>query len=69
LRLEGATNFQAWKERILLLLEENDLKEYVEVVVASPTDPQELAVHKKKEVKAKQGVARIRKGSLDSTHC
>jgi hypothetical protein len=52
--LEGETNFQAWKERILLLLEENDLKEYVEVVVASPTDPQELVVHKKKEVKAKR---------------
>jgi hypothetical protein len=53
-RLEGETNFQAWKERVLLLLEENDLKEYVEVVVASPTDPQELEAHKKKEVKAKQ---------------
>jgi hypothetical protein len=25
--LEGATNFRAWKARILLLLEENDLKE------------------------------------------
>jgi hypothetical protein len=53
-RLEGETNFQAWKERILLLLEENDLKEYVEVVVADPMDPQELVVHKKKEVKAKR---------------
>ena len=31
----------------------NDLKYYVEVVFASPTDPQELAFHKKKEVKAK----------------
>jgi hypothetical protein len=53
-RLEGATNFRAWKARVLLLLEENDLKEYVESVVASPTDPQELAAHKKKEVKAKR---------------
>jgi hypothetical protein len=34
-RLEGETNFQAWKERVLLLLEENDLKEYVEDVVPS----------------------------------
>jgi ribosomal silencing factor RsfS len=51
-----------WKEqqisglgrpRILLLLEENDLKEYVEMVVPSPNDLQELATHKKKEVKAK----------------
>jgi hypothetical protein len=53
-RLEGETNFWAWKARILLLLEENDLKEYVEGVVPSPTDPQELATHKKKEVKAKR---------------
>jgi hypothetical protein len=37
--LEGETKFQAWKERVFPLLQENDLKEYVEVVVASPTDP------------------------------
>jgi hypothetical protein len=53
-RLEEATNFRAWKAKILLLLEENDLKEYVEGVVPSPTDPQGLAAHKKKEVKAKR---------------
>jgi hypothetical protein len=52
-RLEGETNFWAWKERVLLLLEENDLKEYVEDVVPSPTDPVDLAFHKKREVKAK----------------
>jgi hypothetical protein len=38
-RLEGATNFRAWKTMILFLLEENDLKEYVEMVVPSPNDP------------------------------
>jgi hypothetical protein len=53
-RLEGVTKFQAWKARIILLLEENDLKEYVEVVVSDPIDPRELVVHKKKEVKAKR---------------
>jgi hypothetical protein len=37
-RLEGATKFPVWKARVLLILEENDLKEYVEVVVASPID-------------------------------
>jgi hypothetical protein len=35
-------------------LEDNDLKEYVEVLVVDPIDPQELVVHKKKEVKAKR---------------
>jgi hypothetical protein len=52
-RLEGETNFRAWKARIFLLLEENDLKEYVEGVIPSPIDPRELATHKK-EVKAKR---------------
>jgi hypothetical protein len=52
-RLEGETNFQAWKERVLLLLEDNDLKEYVEGVVVAHNDPHELTTHKKKEVKAK----------------
>jgi hypothetical protein len=51
--LEGATNFLAWKARILLLLEENDLKEYVEMVIPDPKDAQELAAHRKREVKAK----------------
>jgi hypothetical protein len=36
------------------MLEENDLKEYVELGFGDPMDPQELVVHKKKEVKAKQ---------------
>jgi hypothetical protein len=38
-RLEGATNFQAWKARILLLLEEYDIKEYIEKVILDPNDP------------------------------
>jgi hypothetical protein len=37
-RLEGETNFRAWKDRVLLL-EENDLKKYVESVVPSPIVP------------------------------
>jgi hypothetical protein len=52
--LEGTINFLSWKARILLLLEENDLKEYVEFEVEIPTNPRELASHKKKEVKAKR---------------
>jgi hypothetical protein len=37
--LEGGTNFWAWRARVLLL-EENDLKKYVEGVVPSPACPQ-----------------------------
>jgi hypothetical protein len=36
-----------------LLLEENDLKDYVEKVISDSNDPHELAAHKKREVKAK----------------
>ena len=53
-RLKGETNLWAWKEMVLLLLEENDLNEYVEDVVVTPTKPHELKTHKKKEVKAKR---------------
>jgi hypothetical protein len=52
-RLEGETNFWAWKARVLLIFEENDLKEYVEDVVPSSNDTVDLEFHKKKEVKAK----------------
>jgi hypothetical protein len=50
--LARETNLRAWKERALLL-EENDLKEYVEDVVPSPTDPVDLEFYKKREVKGK----------------
>jgi hypothetical protein len=53
-RLDGATNLWAWKARLLFLLEENDLKDYVEMVISNPNDPQELATHRKREVKAKR---------------
>jgi hypothetical protein len=52
--LEGVTNFWAWKERVIFLLEENDLKKYVEGVVSSPIDPLESTAHKKKDVKVKR---------------
>jgi hypothetical protein len=38
---------------ILFLLEENDLKDYVEMVIPDPNDALELETHKK-EVKSKQ---------------
>jgi len=40
--------------RVTLLLEENDLWDIVMDVVPLPTEPQQLAAHKKKEVKAKK---------------
>jgi hypothetical protein len=40
--LEVAINIQVWKARILLLMEENDLKDYVEMVIPDPNDALEF---------------------------
>jgi hypothetical protein len=47
-------------------LEENDLKDYVEMVVPDPNDAQELSTHKKKEVKV--GGVGFYEGSPDSSY-
>jgi hypothetical protein len=52
-RLKGETKLWAWKVRVVLLLEENDLKDYVKDVVPSSTDLVHLEFHER-EVKEKQ---------------
>ena len=52
-RLEGASNFIPWKERVTLLLEEFDLWSVTKEVVTIPTDPDALVEHNRKNVKAK----------------
>jgi hypothetical protein len=61
-RLDGASNFLPWKVRITLLMKENDLWDIVKDVV--PSDPQQLATHKKKEVKAKKMILDVVKDHL-----
>jgi hypothetical protein len=55
-RLDGATNFGAWKERMILLLQENELWDIVENTtthpVVVPTDATLLAAYTKKSIKA-----------------
>jgi hypothetical protein len=53
-RLDGATNFSPWKERIALLLEENEIWDIVEKTQVVPTDTTLLAAYNKKNVKAKR---------------
>ena len=53
-RLEGASNFNAWKARVLNILEESDLDELVTRVVEDPTTTQVREKFKKKQAKAKQ---------------
>jgi hypothetical protein len=57
-RLDGATNFGAWKERMILLLQENELWDIVENTtthpVVVPTDATLLVAYNKKSIKAKR---------------
>ena len=51
--LEGASNFNAWKARVLNILEESDLYELVIIFFEEPTTNQGRASFKKKKSKAK----------------
>jgi hypothetical protein len=56
--LDGAKNFGVWKERMILLLQENELWDIVENntthCVVIPTDATLLAAYTKKSIKAKR---------------
>jgi hypothetical protein len=53
-RLEGASNINAWKCRILNILEEGDLDELVTRVIEEPTSNVGGAAYKKRQAKAKR---------------
>ena len=46
-KLEGANNFQAWKYRISLVLEENVLDKYISEEVHAPEGDEAKAIDKK----------------------
>jgi hypothetical protein len=50
-RLDGASNFLSWKERVTLALKEYDLWELVDKVVTPLTYLTALDAHNKKEIK------------------
>ena len=52
-QLEGASNYVIWKARISFLLDEHDLKIFIESVVAAPTDPDPLKATRKIWLKLK----------------
>ena len=52
-KLEGYDNFQAWKYRISLVLEENELDSYINEEVPVPKGDEVKALHKKKLVMEK----------------
>jgi hypothetical protein len=53
-KLEGADNFRAWKYRVMLILEENDLENLVKEEVLEPEGDEAKAKHKKDMVRAKR---------------
>ena len=55
--LEGADNFWAWKYMIMLILEENDLDNYVEGEVQAPEEEEAKAKHKKEMIRANRIIA------------
>jgi hypothetical protein len=53
-RLDGASNFCSWRERIGVVFEEQGVWEFVDNPPATPVEPQQLAQHSKKDAKAKR---------------
>jgi hypothetical protein len=47
-KLEGANNFRAWKYRVMLILEENDLKDFIKEEVPKPDEDEAKTKYKKK---------------------
>ena len=56
-KLEGADNFQAWKYRVMLVLEENDLEGFIGADISEPKGEETKGKHKKSLVKEKRIIA------------
>jgi hypothetical protein len=56
-KLEGVKNFCAWKYRIGLVLEENDLAKFVKGEIPEPDDAAEKAKHQNDTIRAKRIIA------------
>jgi hypothetical protein len=53
-KLGGATNFRSWKTKILFILDENEIQNYVKEDVSEPTSAKDKVGHKKNEQKSKR---------------
>ena len=56
-KLEGVDNFSAWKYRVMLVLEENDLEGFIEADIPELEEDKAKAKHKKSLVKEKRIIA------------
>ena len=53
-RLGGATNFKSWKTRILFILDENEIQNYIKQNVSYPKSDKDKSMHKKNEAKGRR---------------
>ena len=53
-RLDGHPNFRSWRSRLMIILEDNDLAQYVKAEVAEPNDDPGKLTFKKNMIKAKR---------------
>ena len=53
-KLEGADNFRAWKYKISLILEQNDLDKYINEEVLEPRGEEAKENHNKNMIRAKR---------------
>jgi hypothetical protein len=56
-KLEGVENFRAWKYKIGLILEENDLAKFIKENVSEPEEDAAKEKYKKDMIKAKRIIA------------
>ena len=56
-KLEGIENFRAWKYRIGLILQDNDLDKYIKDEVAEPEEAKSKENHKKDMIRAQRIIA------------
>ena len=55
--IEGAENFRAWKYRIMLILQENDMDQFVKEEVKEPEEEEAKFKYKKDMIIAKMIIA------------
>ena len=53
-RLDGSSNFNNWKARVIAILEEHDIDHYVTIVVAESTSNTGRASFKRNQAKARR---------------
>ena len=56
-KLEAIENFRAWKYRIGLILQENDLDKYVKEEVSEPEEVEAKEKHRKDMIRAQRIIA------------